>query len=171
MRGTMYWRKGIALALLVVVPVCLGFPGAWAVGDEAGTLLGVITIDDGSRALPGAVVQVRNTVTGELYASGPADELGMYVSRGVPFGTYDLAVETAKGFFVTETQVAVKNTVPQLLSLTLNQDEEAASKKAAAAWWKSPVGIVLISTAAVATGLVVAKQIEDEDDPESPVNP
>jgi len=172
MRGLMMsWRKGVALALLVMVPACLGLPGAWALDKDAGTLLGVITVNDGSRTLPGAIVQVRNTVTGEIYASSPADELGMYVSRSVPFGTYDLAVETEGGYFVTETQVAVKNTVPQLLSLTLNEDDEAAASKKGAAWWKSPVGIVVISTAVVAAGLVVGKQLEDEPDPESPIDP
>lgn len=164
-------RKGIAALLLVLVPLCVGFPGVWALDADSGTLLGVITTSDGGHVYPGAVVQVRNTVTGEIYKSIPADELGMYISRDVPYGTYDLAVETEKGFFLTSDQVAVKDTVPQVISLALAEDEGAASKKKAAAWWTSPVGIVIISAATVATGLVVAHQFEDDPAPESPADP
>ncbi len=169
--SNMGWRKGVAAILLLMVPACIGFPGAWALDSESGTLLGVITTDDGGSVYSGAVVQVRNTVTGEIYKSSPADELGMYISREVPFGTYDLAVETEKGYFLTSDQVAVKNTVPQVISLALSEDEGTASTKKAAAWWKSPVGIVVLSAAAVAAGLVVAKQLEDDPAPESPANP
>lgn len=165
------WRKGVAAFLLVMAPFCISFPGVWALGADSGTLLGVITNDTGSQVLPGAVVQVRNTVTGEIFKSSPADELGMYISRDVPYGTYDLAVETEKGYFLTSDQLAVKDTVPQVISLALAEDEGAASAKKAAAWWKTPVGIVVISVAAVATGLVVAKQLEDSPPPESPDNP
>lgn len=167
----MSWRRGVAAVLLLMVPICIGFPGAWALESDSGTLLGVITTADGGGVHAGAVVQVRNTVTGEIYKSSPADELGMYVSRDVPYGTYDLAVETTEGYFLTSDQVAVKNTVPQVISLALSEDEGAASAKKAAVWWKSPVGIVLISAATVATGLVVAEQLEDDPAPESPANP
>ena len=97
--SSMGWRKGVAAVLLLMVPACIGFPGVWALESDSGTLLGVITTGDGGSVHSGAVVQVRNTVTGEIYKSSPADELGMYISREVPFGTYDLAVETEKGFF------------------------------------------------------------------------
>jgi len=165
-------REGVAVLLLLVVPVFFScVPSAWAKDTESGTLLGVITSKDSNDVLPGAVVQVRNSVTGEIFSSGPADELGMYVSREVPFGTYDLAVETKKGFFLTSDQVAISNTVPQVLSLALAEDGEAGSKKKGAAWWKTPVGIVFLSAAVVATGLVVGHQLDDEATPESPVNP
>lgn len=167
------WRKNIAVLLVVMFPLFVGFPGALALDPAGGTLLGVITTDGGGDVLPGAVVQVRNTVTGEMITSGPADELGMYISRDVPFGTYDLAVETEKGFFVYGDQVAVKDTVPQVLSLDLAEDEGGASaSKKAAAWWKTPIGIVVISAATVATGLVIGDSLDDSDDtPESPANP
>ncbi len=168
----MDWRRVVSMVLLVVVPSCLGYPGAWALDADSGTLIGVITIDDGSRVIPGAVVEVRNTVTGEIFKSSPADELGMYVSRSVPFGTYDLAVETEEGYFLTSDQVAVKDTVPQVLSLALAEDQEEGGKKKGAAWWKTPVGIVIISVAVVGAGLVIAKQLDDDEDtPESPANP
>lgn len=167
----MSWRRGVAAVLLLMVPICIGLPGVWALESDSGTLLGVITTADGGSVHSGAVVQVRNTVTGEIYKSSPADELGMYISRDVPYGTYDLAVETAKGYFLTSDQVAVRNTVPQIISLALSEDEGSASTKKAAAWWKTPVGIVVISAATVATGLVVANQLEDDPAPESPENP
>jgi len=167
------WRKSIAILLVVMFPVCVGLPGALALDPAAGTLLGVITTDGGGGVLPGAVVQVRNTVTGELIKSSPADELGMYVSRDVPYGTYDLAVETEAGFFVYGDQLAVKDSVPQVLSLDLAEDEGAASGSTkSVAWWKTPIGIVVISAATVATGLVIGDSLDDSDDtPESPANP
>ncbi len=169
--SNMGWRKSVAAILLLMVPACIGFPGVWAMESDSGTLLGVITTGDGGGVHGGAVVLVRNTVTGEIFNSSPADELGMYISREVPFGIYDLAVETEKGYFLTSDQVAVKSTVPQVISLALSEDEGSASVKKTAVWWKSPVGIVVISAAAVATGLVVAKQLEDDPAPESPANP
>ncbi len=167
----MDWRRVASMVLLVVVPSCLGYPGAWALEADSGTLLGVITTEDGGSVHAGAVVQVRNTVTGEIYKSSPADELGMYILREVPFGTYDLAVETDKGFFLTSDQVAMKSTVPQVISLALSEDMGAAVLMTSAAWWATPVGIVVISAAVVATGLIVANQFEDDPAPESPANP
>ncbi len=171
-KWTLKWQRSVAATLLVMVPMFFGcYPVTWALDTEGGTLLGVVTSANGSSVMPGAVVQVRNTVTGAIYASSPADEMGMYVSRDVPFGTYDLAVETEKGYFLTADQLAVKDTVPQVLSLALSEDENEASKKKGAAWWKTPVGIVVISAAVVATGLVVANELDDDPAPESPVNP
>lgn len=167
----MNWRKSVAALLMVLVPACFGFPGVWALDSDVGTLLGVITTNDGGQVHPGAVVEVRNTVTGEIYKSSPADELGMYISRDVPFGTYDLAVETEKGYFLTSDQVAVKDTVPHVISLALAEDAEAGSSKKAVAWWSTPVGIVVISAAIITTGLVVAHQFEDDPVPESPADP
>jgi len=164
-------KKIVAVLLLVLVSGCFGTPGVWAQSTDAGTLLGVITSGVGNDVLPGAVVHLRNTVTGEMYKSNPADELGMYTCRDVPFGTYDIAVETDAGFYVTSEQVAVKDTVPQLLSLGLSEDKEAAVLKKSTAWWKTPVGIVVISAGTIFTGLVIGNALDDDEEPASPANP
>lgn len=166
------WQRVVSLVLLLVVPTCFGVPGAWAQSADLGTLLGVITNEDGSVAISRAVVQLRNTVTGKVVKSGFSDDLGMYVTRSVPFGTYDVAVETEKGFYLTPDQLVVHETVPQVLSLAIGEDDVAAAALKSAAWWKTPVGIVVISVAVIATGLVVANQFDDDEEtPESPVDP
>jgi hypothetical protein len=171
------WRKPVAAALLAFFPLSFGwFPGSAVLADPAegsmGTLLGIITDEDGDQVIVDAVVHILLTTTGSVLSSQPSDEMGMYVLRGITFGTYDLAVETERGFYLTPDPVVISQDVPLVISIALKEDEGAAALVKSAGFWKSPLGIAIIISGAVAAGFIAEDQFsDDEEAPESPADP
>ncbi|HZT28926.1 MAG TPA: carboxypeptidase regulatory-like domain-containing protein [Bryobacteraceae bacterium] len=77
------WISALLLAVVAVVPV--------AAQDERATILGTV-VDNSGTVVPGAVVTVRNTGTGERRATR-TDERGNYEVQALNIGTYEVTVE------------------------------------------------------------------------------
>ncbi len=174
MNKSIKWRRKIVAVILVLVPLAVSFVGPPVLlaqsAERSGTLIGVIT-GTGGDVLTGAVVQLRNSVTRGVIKSRPADDMGLYIVRKIPFGTYDLAVETEDGFYLTSDQVVVKDATPQTLSISVTADKQAAAALASTSFWSGPVGIALLTVGVVGAGFVIADQFGNENSPESPLNP
>jgi hypothetical protein len=173
-----YWKKFIAMFLLSFMATGVGFWGtplalSAPLAENRGSLMGIITDAEGVKALDNSIVHLRSPVTGKIYKSAPSDHQGMYKLRGVPWGTFDMAVETEEGFFLAPEQIAIAKKSPQFVSIALNSDRSsaaAASKFKSAAFWTGPAGAAIIIAGALLTGFLVSEWAGDEEE-ESPLNP
>jgi hypothetical protein len=184
----MSMRRRLAVLLVAIV----GFP-AFSAGipaaEEApqastlvaGIMKGKVVTGEKERAVAGAVVRAYHLDTDTLYTSAPADGKGRYEIRGLPLGYFDIAVETADGFFVGNQVVNVPPASKVDVSLSLSTfagpppawlagraqqipetDQPAigiarlSRRTAERGFWGSPGGIAVISGGAALTLLAIS---------------
>lgn len=94
----------------------------WMEASETtnGMILGYIFGQDGTTPVPGAVVRVKNTVSGIELQSSVSDQHGIFSISGIENGVYQFAVETLDGEFVASSAFGVKLTESGDVKLALN---------------------------------------------------
>lgn len=103
-------RKGVrSIQLMVgVVLVAFLFCGptfAGGASNPKGSLIGFVYGQDGTTPLPGAVVKLKNLISGAIYESSPADDYGIIKVQGIETGLYTYGVATEKGDYNAENLV------------------------------------------------------------------
>ena len=188
-----------------------GFPGwlrtvgaLWAVGllltgtsvtpVAAGALIRGKLEDTAGKPLPGAIVHAYHLVSETPYQSEPTNKKGQFQLPELPYGYYDVAIETPQGLYpadrVADLQPGGKTTVTltvrefTVAEAAVQDDFRAfpgvevqpvgivALKKKATGkeFWKSPKGIAIIGGIGGAALLAIAISGKSED-PASPAAP
>jgi len=144
---------------------------------EGAKILGTIFGADGKSKISGARVHAYHLSTEETFTSAPTGENGKYEITELPYGYFDLAVETANGIFVANQVANVAPTAKAVLSFTIreyNENDEDARRAFPGTqadssgvanvrqrltgrdFWKSPKGIAIIGGSAGAALLAIA---------------
>jgi carboxypeptidase family protein len=171
----------IVLALSTAIGSSLPLP---AFADEYnGAIHGVVYQADEKSKLAGAKVTAINVLTRKQYVSNVTEDNGDFEIRGLPPGTYDLAIEVGVGLFVADNLIDLSQN--QHLSVSYSvQPLRPANRKLAGmpmpkgsatpigsgpgtgaasgrlagggrTFWGSPGGITLITALAVGAGLAI----------------
>jgi len=190
----MIFRRMRSATSSLLVTALLFAPGSLSLaqeeeGDEAqaGTsrLLGRVSAPDGS-ALIGATIIAYHLSTEKVYRSGPTDGKGGFEITGLPYGYFDLAVETEEGLFVADQVVNVPPAGKASVTMNLMRggtDESAprgflgaedppsgiahvGTDKDKKGFWGRPLGIAVIAAGGV--GLLLIATGGDDNKPASP---
>jgi hypothetical protein len=78
----------------------------------------ILSYPDGGE-LAGAKILAYHLSTEELFTSEPTTGGGQYSLTGLPYGYFDIAVETAEGIFVADQVVNIAPSTKAVLTLTL----------------------------------------------------
>ncbi len=155
-------------------------PGKVAVAGAA--LKGKVTAADRKTPLAGARVHAI-AKDGRVVTSMPTDAKGRYELRGVPAGTYRLAVSTDEGVYTAESEVGIASASNFTVNLATIPAEAARgtipgmdlSPRGYAAivngnnkkpFWSSAKGIILIGVTAAVLGLILSNS-DGDDEPKS----
>ncbi len=154
----------------------LGLPTLFSA--EAGSRIsGKIFLSDGSTPVSGAIIRAYHIESGKLFNSAPTDASGSYTLSRLPYGYYDIAVETKDGLFVSTQAINLPPDTKIAVSFAITSFEETPKewwegkekpqipavgkestglakileKKGAKAFWKSGKGVatILLGSAAV----------------------
>jgi hypothetical protein len=164
-KDRLFRSKFLILGVLASMSI-LFFPYEALGQAGTGSLTGFIYGDDMKTPVEGAVVMLRNVLTGAIYQSEPTDKNGMYVIKGITAGSYILGVTTQQGDFNFDRELYIKALELAKLNLSLKSDKKqalavgalgaagAAGAVAGAAatvgFFATPVGIAVAVVGAVA---------------------
>ncbi|MCK4645660.1 MAG: carboxypeptidase regulatory-like domain-containing protein [Candidatus Aminicenantes bacterium] len=147
-----------------------------------GDLIGKVYGKDGTTAVEGAIIRIKNVVTGKIYESINTDKMGTFKIAGLEEGMYAVGIVTKEGNFNVESLIGIKANQAASVTFVLKAYLKGAPKKARARvkfiemvkevskiakFFASPIGVAVIvaSSAAVVYGIV--KLVEKE----KPVSP
>ena len=154
-----------------------------------GSIGGELFQADGSTPLEGARAYAINVKTGQRYVSEVTKRGGNYDIKGLPAGTYDVAVEINGEIFVADNLVDLSQGESVSLSYSVEPMRPAnralaglaqprgsaavmgvfkANATAAPGFWSSPGGITLLSILGVGAVLLL---LDDDDKEASPSTP
>lgn len=142
---------------------------------------------DGS-SVAGATIIAYHLSSERVYESTPVDGSGNFSIDNLPYGYYDVAVQSANGLFVADQVVNLPPSGKASLNMTLSRggtDESAPrgfpgadeapigvamiETKDKGAFWKSPGGIAIIAGAgAVLLAAIALSGGSDDEQPASP---
>jgi hypothetical protein len=190
----------LLLALLLVLP-------AWApsaLAQEArepgrGSLRGKILLDDQKTPAVGATVRAVHLDTNEIFEGAPTTADGKYEVKGLPYGYYNLIVETDGALYLSNRilNVPPEKKVEASFALTESRPEEKEwweaepsrrvpgmdrppdgvariiEKRDTGSFWKSGKGIaVMVGGGALIVGaLVLTADSSSDETPQSPTTP
>ena len=97
-------RHRFLVALMVVAALVVYGPVASAASSPTATveIQGAVMASDGMTAVEGAVVRAAHMETRTVYESAPTSTNGAYSLANLPAGSYDLAIETSDGIFISD---------------------------------------------------------------------
>lgn len=137
-----------------------------------GNLIGFVYEKDGTTPVKGAVLKMRNILTGSSYESDRSDEQGLFSVKGIDEGLYIAGISTENGDFNIENLIGVKADETAKISLALKagraegdqagEKESASRKKGLAGFFLSPAGVAVIVAASVAIIYTIVKLTEEE---------
>jgi len=110
------------LSLVTYGPIPFADSGAQAAAEIHGAVLE----SDGLTAVAGAVVKAAHLETLTVYQSEPTPATGVYRLPNLPAGSYDMAVETTQGVFVSSSFVQPEPGKQTLVSFSLRPPGETA---------------------------------------------
>jgi hypothetical protein len=159
-----------------------------ATGTEGqAQLRGRISALDGS-SVAGATIIAYHLSSEQVYRSDPTDSSGGFSIENLPYGYYDLAVQSSAGLFVANQVINLPPSGKASMSMTLSvggTDDSAprgfpgadvapvgvaiVDKKDKGAFWKSAGGIAIIAGAGAV--LLAAVALSGGDDDEQPASP
>jgi hypothetical protein len=87
--------------------------------SEQGSLVGFIFAEDGSTAVEGAVVKLKNIIEDANYTSGKTDPKGAFKIEGIEEGIYWAGISTPQGDFNFENFIGIKKGETAKISLSL----------------------------------------------------
>ena len=96
-----------------------------AVAEIRGNVFGA----DGMTALAGVSVKAANMATHKIYTSSATGADGLYSLSDLPPGSYDLAVQTAKGLFAADALVDVRAGKRTSVSLAIRPDAQEGQRQ------------------------------------------
>jgi len=146
-----------------------------------GDLIGKVYGKDGTTAVEGAVVKIRNVVTHTVY-EGKTDKLGTFKIEGIEEGMYTAGIVTEEGNFNVESLIGIKANEITKVTFGLKPYAKGEVKKAEvrgkilekakaaskiARFFSSPVGIAVIiaASSAVVYGVITLTAEEPEVSP------
>ncbi len=173
------------------------FPNLSFSEEGLSELKGKVYASDGSTPISGATVKAYHIASGKIYNSKPTDPSGNYSLTRLPYGYYDLAVETKDGLFVSTQAINVAPNTKLNVSFSLTafdekpewwegkekpqipamQEESSGiakilQKKGPKAFWKSGKGVAtILVSSAVVIGLAAAGGGDDGAAPLPPSSP
>jgi len=109
---------GVVLGTFLIF--CFGYPSA--AKDAQGSVIGFIYGQDGTTPLPGAVVKLKNLITGSVYESTPADDYGIFKVQDIQTGLYTYGVATQNGDYNAENLVGFTVEENDVAKLTIVVD-------------------------------------------------
>jgi hypothetical protein len=120
MNSTMKCRSlSYALALALILSAMPAPLAEETAGGGSSELSGrILSSPDGAEAA-GATILAYHLSTEQLFTSDPTSGGGQYSLTGMPYGYFDLAVETAEGIFVADQVVNIPPSATAVLTLTL----------------------------------------------------
>ncbi|MGB8958832.1 MAG: carboxypeptidase-like regulatory domain-containing protein [Candidatus Aminicenantales bacterium] len=125
-KGVVSW--GSALALILMLTSSVASPQE----SDKGNLIGFIFAADGSTPVAGAVVVVKNLMTGVVTEAGESDGLGIFKVAGLNVGLYALGVRSASGSYNSQDFFGISARQTAKISVALNPYDSAAAAGAAA---------------------------------------
>jgi hypothetical protein len=176
----------LILAALIALP-----PAAFAQDSEPSgnsELSGRLLKEDGT-PLVGATLLAYHLATTDVFTAEPTNDNGEYELTGLPYGYFDLAVETPDGLYVASEVVNISPSSKSVLTLTvggfIGATEEARTfpgtdaepvgvarvkeKPGGKDFWKSGKGIAIIAGGGAA--LLLLATSSGGDDNASPSTP
>jgi len=141
------------------------------------------------KSVEGARVLVYHLSTEELFTSEPTSRGGDFKFAGLPYGYFDVAVETPEGVYVADQVVNLPPSGKATASLSLTEFEDAGArpprgfsgseaesigwarvkeKVRGKAFWKSTAGIAILAGVGGAALLALAASGGSDDSPASP---
>ncbi len=102
MRTSGTFRRAAALAIVCAIAMCPQVTGnAWAAGAAGNVVIrGAVASADKGTPIASARVYAVHLDTKQVFTSAPSGAKGDYSITGLPFGYYDLAVETTDGLYL-----------------------------------------------------------------------
>lgn len=143
-----------------------------------GDLIGKVYGKDGTTVIEGAIVKIRNVVTGTVY-EGKTDKLGTFKIEGIEEGMCAVGIVTEEGDFNVESLIGIKADETAMITFVLKPYLKGAPKKAEvrakfpekvkevskiAKFFTSPIGIAIIVASSVAVVYGIVKLIEKEEE-------
>jgi hypothetical protein len=188
-------RYAISAVLTVALVVPMGLVPQAQAQEEASPagqaqLRGRISAIDGS-SVAGATIIAYHLSSERVYRSEVTDSSGNFSFSDLPYGYYDIAVQSSTGLFVADQVVNLPPSGKASLNMTLSPggtDESAprgfpgadeapigvamVDKKDKGAFWKSAGGIAIIAGAgAVLLAAIALSGSDDDEQPSSPTTP
>jgi hypothetical protein len=168
--------------LLAVPPATFAQDGDSATGSE---IAGKVELGEGG-GLAGATVLAYHLSSEEVFTSTVTNTKGQYQILDLPYGYFDIAVETEEGLYLATQVVNVSPSGKTVLTLVLAKytaDDAADArtfpgsdaepiglasieeKAGGAAFWKSPAGIGIIAGGGALLLLLIASGGDSDDTP------
>jgi hypothetical protein len=165
--------SALVLCLLPTVPA--------SAADHSSTLSGVVRSEDGRSTLAGARVFAGDPETGEVYPSGWTAEDGTFEIRGLPPGSYRLAVESNAGLHLIDLPVPLGKGMTRTVGISVNTamagddaggggetagggESGTTNKSRRPNLWNNPLtAALMVIGLAVVFGLVIANATDDGD--------
>jgi len=174
-------RRRSTATLATFLSLALLSPHA-SLAQEAGNsiLAGKLVEADGKTPLAGARMHVYHLSSEETYVSDPTGPDGKYQMEGLPFGYFDMAIETGEGMFVADQVVNLPPSGKVVVTLAVarfgteetrpedearifpGSDDPASgvarvSKKATGRqFWRSSKGVAILAGGAAVLLLLIA---------------
>jgi len=158
-------------------------------GPSAAKLEGRLMGSDRKTPLEGARLHAVSR-DGKVFSSSPADARGRYSLKGVPPGTYQLAISTQDGVYFLESAVGIASASAFSIDLATVSAEAATGrvpgidldargyatilqgkKDGSGRFWGSAKGIVLLVATAGAVALILSNSDDGAEEPASPSLP
>ena len=125
-----YFSRGHR-ALALMVAITIGTAGLPAFASQApARIAGRILQTGTSSGVKNAVVKVALRPDAKVYESTRTDAKGSYSVAGLPSGTYDVAVESSGGLYVSTAPVSLVAGEKRDLSLTIRPDARSGDTSA-----------------------------------------
>ena len=140
----MFFQRSRARGLTLVVALLLPIARPTVAQDAPATgasepestgnsrLHGKVRGPEGKTPATGVIIHAYHLESGKLYSSQPTGQGGSYEIDGLPFGYFDVAVETDEGLFVAMTVVEVLPSGKTFALLLLKRYEDQPES-----WWAS----------------------------------
>ena len=166
--------KLVAVALALVLQASL-LPAVAA--PDTGSISGVVRADDGRQPLANAVVHIADRDSGKIFSSEPSAADGSFRVGNLPYGKYEVGVESDGGLFIVSVPLNVARASTDNVELVVTGSAEAVAlvgggrKAGTAGVWSNPLTASLIVVgAAIVVGAVISATDDDDEQDATPVN-
>jgi hypothetical protein len=177
----------VAVAIVLALPQVSMAQQTTVPPDTAKSrIMGKLLAADGNGPLAGATVHAYHLSSETVYSSPPSTSAGDFEILGLPYGYFDMAIETPQGLFVGNQVVNVPPGGKVSLVFTAvpfaASDADAAGREfpgsdqtsigiaqlrerlAGRAFWRSPKGVAILASTAGVALLAIASGGDDDND-------
>jgi hypothetical protein len=185
-------RRSLSFSLALILALTV-MPAPLAAEVDTGSELSGRILSLAGAEVAGASLLAYHLSTEELFTSDPTGGGGEYNLTGLPYGYFDLAIQTADGIFVADQVVNIAPSAKSVLTLTLvpfsasdpgsvddrrafpgTEDEpigvaRVEEKMRGAEFWRSKKGVAILAGGGAAALLLLSGGGSSSS--QSPVNP